>query len=630
MENKYLLNHNKELYEQMESMLSEHGKACIILGTGLGKTTTALQYLHDHQIRGLVICPQNNIKKVWDDQMVDTITYTSFLLNHDKIEYYKYGLIIVDEAHHMGAEKWGQDIKYLMDHKIIRVLGLTATPIRSDYIDIRKFFGGCICYGMDILSGIKKGLLYPFSYVGAYYNTVKYVDGVLTQYPRISDTLRARLDLEINNTPTVASILRQNMPAGKRKGIIFVGRISEINEAKDLIQNIYPEAPIKVLHSQMSIAAIREAREWFKEADEGYLITIYMMGEGVHDAGVNTLIMLRRTSSNLVFMQQLGRCLTLTKNENPHAIVFDLVNNARIVERFITNMQQIINPKGKEGKETLRYSSQVIIKSYTRGIDEVLAAIKKAYDNTWSDEEIQILRNYYAEHAKNPIIKDLLSLLPKRSEDGIKAMVSRLHLSTSPSVWTEEENDILRKYYVSEGTMQVSQRLKNRTISGIQSQANKLGLTRIGWSEKEIQLLRELYPINGANIPELLTTKSRRKIMRYAKKLGIICADDRVTVRLSCEDRELIKLWYPIEGAKCVERLSVKRDEKSISRLANKMGVSAQKRIPIRCVETQIVYKAIYEAERLTGVSSKSIARCLQRKDKFAGGYHWEYVEKEE
>lgn len=42
------------------------------------------------------------------------------------------------------------------------------------------------------------------------------------------------------------------------------------------------------------------------------------------------------------------------------------------------------------------------------------------------------------------------------------------------------------------------------------------------------------------------------------------------------------------------------------------------------CIETQIVYDSIAEAERLTGI--KNIVYCCKEKRNKAGGYHWQYV----
>lgn len=55
----------------------------------------------------------------------------------------------------------------------------------------------------------------------------------------------------------------------------------------------------------------------------------------------------------------------------------------------------------------------------------------------------------------------------------------------------------------------------------------------------------------------------------------------------------------------------------------------ASKSMPVLCVETKITYFGLMEAERQTGISHANICRCLKGRSGKAGGYHWEYVNKE-
>ena len=52
----------------------------------------------------------------------------------------------------------------------------------------------------------------------------------------------------------------------------------------------------------------------------------------------------------------------------------------------------------------------------------------------------------------------------------------------------------------------------------------------------------------------------------------------------------------------------------------------------VRCIETGIIYRSTREAERQTGVNQVRIAKCCKGRYgcKTAGGYHWEYVIKED
>lgn len=47
---------------------------------------------------------------------------------------------------------------------------------------------------------------------------------------------------------------------------------------------------------------------------------------------------------------------------------------------------------------------------------------------------------------------------------------------------------------------------------------------------------------------------------------------------------------------------------------------------PVKCVETNIVYKSVREANRQTKIDTTSISRVCRGKQQTAGGYHWKYV----
>lgn len=47
---------------------------------------------------------------------------------------------------------------------------------------------------------------------------------------------------------------------------------------------------------------------------------------------------------------------------------------------------------------------------------------------------------------------------------------------------------------------------------------------------------------------------------------------------------------------------------------------------PVICIETNITYPSIIEAERQTGINNANINRCCRGKLHTAGGYHWKYA----
>ena len=51
--------------------------------------------------------------------------------------------------------------------------------------------------------------------------------------------------------------------------------------------------------------------------------------------------------------------------------------------------------------------------------------------------------------------------------------------------------------------------------------------------------------------------------------------------------------------------------------------------IKIKCVEKNIIYNSMSEAERMTGIPNSNISKVCKGERKTAGGYHWEVVENE-
>ena len=53
----------------------------------------------------------------------------------------------------------------------------------------------------------------------------------------------------------------------------------------------------------------------------------------------------------------------------------------------------------------------------------------------------------------------------------------------------------------------------------------------------------------------------------------------------------------------------------------------AQHRKIVKCIETNIIYESLADAERKTGILSETISRCCRGKQKTASGFHWEFVQ---
>ena len=376
-----LLSHNISVYDELENYLSKDNKAIVVLGTSLGKTSTALEYLNRHKCRGLVIVPKLTIEnQVWKKyKQVDVITYHLLARNYQTFDYSKYGAIIFDEVHHGAACKWGDPLRYLIQQTTCKVIGLTATPVRGDGVDVREaLFERNVCLGLDTFDAIQKGVLWPFKYVSAYYAPADIIAETIRDN-NLSTDLQLKLSLALNDTPMLKNIFEIELPKNRRKGIVFVNRISDIEDAQNLLFDKLPNANFFSLHSSMTSAQKQEVENQFNECEEGFLFTVNMAGEGVHFKNINTLIMFRRTMSPVVFSQQLGRIMTLRAGLDPQAVVFDLVNNVRSAHNFrlyFKPSNTLIVNRNSVSYLASHFSNQIIVSDYTEKLTEVLALLE--------------------------------------------------------------------------------------------------------------------------------------------------------------------------------------------------------------------------------------------------------------
>lgn len=372
-----LLQHNQTVFYELDNTLANSDRALVVIGTGLGKTTTALAYIRKYGMRGLVLGPNRIITNAWERNAdVDVYTYQWFMNNYKSVDFSKYGVLICDEAHHCAAARWGEGIRYALDNGLVKVMGLTATPKekkdKKNFETSSDFFKGNVCQGFTVLDGIERGIIHDFSYVGAIYDT----SDIRAKYTDLKDEkLKGELDLALNDTPTMEEIFRKHMPVSRRKGIIFCSNISAIDEAETIMRKVYPDAEYRRMHSLMGAEA-ESAREWFENTDEGWLLAVNMISEGAHYKGVNTIVMFRRTASSLVFNQQLGRIIALARDEDPEAIVFDLVNNANNIaegESFAGSLKKAYQQRKNNGGKCK--SEQIIVEDYAEQISEILRKI---------------------------------------------------------------------------------------------------------------------------------------------------------------------------------------------------------------------------------------------------------------
>ena len=335
----------KEALEALEA-LREKGerKALLISATGTGKTFLSafdvkmqktrrfLFIVHRQQIAaesmrkfkqilgsdiacGLLGGKHRDVDAPYLFAMIQTLSKPEILYSFSP-DYFDY--ICVDEVHRAGADSYTRVLDYF---KPAFLLGMTATPERTDGFDIYGLFDHNIAYEIRLNQALEAELLCPFHYYGI---SDLAIDGVL------QDDLS--LFSEINCKERVKRIKqmidRYSIGNQRRRGLIFCSR----NEEAAMVANELVSLHVRALalsgqdsEEERESAFLRLEKETGNDSLE-YLVAVDIFNEGIDIPSLNQIVMLRPTQSAIIFVQQMGRGLRKFPSKE-YLTVIDFIGN---------------------------------------------------------------------------------------------------------------------------------------------------------------------------------------------------------------------------------------------------------------------------------------------------------------
>lgn len=566
--------HNQVVFDDLCDALKTHNKVMVLACTGHGKTYIIKELLEKTEQKALVICTGKEIKENWESltDQIDAVTYSGFSHMENPPAY---PMVIIDEAHHTGARVWGAKIaEYMAQHPETKFIGLTADAKRysdggRDMTD--ELFDGNAVYGLTLSEAIAQGVLPPFKYVCAWIQVeskVKELREKLNGYSgnkAILDKLISKLQYTAENTDNISRILSENMPTGKRKGIIFVDSITNIEEGVKIAQDNF-SSPVWAIHSKQSDFVNQENRNAFDGAKKGWLVTVNKVNEGLHLNAVNTIIMLRRTQSPTVFFQQLGRAMSID-NFGKDVVVFDFVGNHRTLKTIAVETGEFLGLGERQEADNGKIV-QVIIDSYTQEALDLLESIEDGLSDGWtSDEDYYLIEHYKIDGAQK--CADNL----KRTKQAVLNRVSKLGISKqNASKWTAQEEAYLIEHYSEDGTKKCAEAL-GRSISAVLKKARKLKLkSNCFWSTKDDEYLIKHFHTKGPAECARNLGHTSNAVKRRASALGLLQKSKEWTPK---EDAYLAKHYKTDGSKKCAEALE--RTEDAVKARFCNLGLHNQK-----------------------------------------------------
>lgn len=410
-----LFNHNEVTYTEFEKQLLKTDKLAVVQATGTGKSFIFMKFTqevlkHNPMYTNsyysgttklgkniVIVVPNMSLKTGYEgyeewSSYIKVITYQKInsLYFKDKVKFNELvdsiGVLIFDEMHRAGAEKWGEACREAMNkvlaknarlHKLHenklrtseitvdeyrdkllyftnKVLGFTATPERdAEGVDmVQELFDGQCVYGPDLAEAIQKGILPSFEYhVLLHGKTFENINETIADAkrklgkiqevePEKAEEIRSRLgriELNLEATQKVQEELKfilKKKPV--QKWIVFCKDTEELNDidldlkswfgdlGKVNIYKMLSKDGEKDVHKSENLENLQK----FMQAEKGVNIlkVINMLNEGVHVKNIDGAILLRGTHSKIMYLQQIGRTLSAShKGDKP--IIIDFMYN---------------------------------------------------------------------------------------------------------------------------------------------------------------------------------------------------------------------------------------------------------------------------------------------------------------
>jgi superfamily II DNA or RNA helicase len=289
-----------------------------------------------------------------------------------KTDYFNY--IIIDEVHHGQSPSYQAILNYFSPKFM---LGMTATPDRTDRKDIFELFDYNKVYEISLSEVIDKGYLVPYTYIGLTdnvdYTNIRY-EG---QKYKVDDLERNLIIPERNEAIYQAYIASDKGDSDKAIG--FCISIKHAERMAKFFKNKGIKAEAIHSDSDKRDAII----EQFRNDDIQIVFTVDIFNEGIDFPNIRVLLFLRPTESKTIFIQQLGRGLRLCAGKD-RVRVIDFIGNykrANQIRKYLAksnNTQEIRDDNGNRIKKVVYEYSNGCEVIFDKTVEEILDRQDKA------------------------------------------------------------------------------------------------------------------------------------------------------------------------------------------------------------------------------------------------------------
>lgn len=304
-----------------------------------------------------------------------------------------FDVVIVDEFHHAAAASYERILNRLNPREL---LGLTATPERSDGLPILQWFGDRIAAELRLWDAIDQQHLAPFIYFGVH-------DGLdLREVPwrrgRGYDVDRLT-NLYTSSDAWARTVVKEVAAHADLTTMRGLGFCVSIEHAQFMAEHfnrhgiasvaIWGDSPRSERESALRDLAAGRVRIVF---------SVDLFNEGVDVPDVDTILMLRPTESPTLFLQQLGRGLRKTPDKGA-CTVLDFVGTHRSEFRFDRRYRALLGGSRRDIEHAVSAGFPFLPAGCHMQLDRksseiVLRSLREAIPSRWP-AKVEELRSLY-------------------------------------------------------------------------------------------------------------------------------------------------------------------------------------------------------------------------------------------
>ena len=352
-----LRDYQEEAVELFQASMQETGRGQVVLATGLGKTVVmselATRLFADGNVEGnraLVLAATRELvdqlqRSFWDQLATsipthrliggeyptfwDGVTFAtvqSAVARLDDLP--EFGLVLIDEAHHVGSDTFRKVTDQLTDAMIG---GVTATPWRGDGYDIDTLLGPPVMQ-VGIAEGLKRGFLCEADYR-------LYADDIDWQFVRNHSRhaysikqLNQKLLLPMRDEEAARKIRTIFDEERRRSGIVFCSTVLHAKSFAGMLALFGLRSA--AITGDMGARERDEIMARFRAGRLDIVTTRDLFNEGVDVPDVDLVAFMRVTHSRRIFVQQLGRGLRTSPTKDK-VVVLDFVSDIRRIAEVI-------------------------------------------------------------------------------------------------------------------------------------------------------------------------------------------------------------------------------------------------------------------------------------------------------